>query len=107
METEYVTSYAYDEQYKRLASLLQYTVAVVSPGTSQVASALAFISKPSSAYTWVVLVETCPNQALMMLTSTPARCKKNCSGMAQRVRTDAFARLRRDDNGGFLSTTLD
>ena len=39
--------------------------------------------------------------------STPARRRKNGCGMPKRVRTDAFTCQRRDDGGGFLSTTFD
>lgn len=45
------------------------------PSTSQLASALAFISRSTSACTLVVANDTCPSQARFVLMSTPARSK--------------------------------
>ena len=46
-----------------------------APPTSQVPSALAFISRSTSAYTLVVASDTCPSQARIVLMSTPARSR--------------------------------
>ena len=43
--------------------------------TSQLASALAFISRSTSAYTFVVVSDTCPSHARMVLMSTPERSR--------------------------------
>ena len=44
-----------------------------SSSTSQFASALAFISRSTSAYTLVVVNDTCPSHARIVLMSTPER----------------------------------
>ena len=46
-----------------------------SPPTSQLANALAFISRSTSAYTLVVASDTCPSQARIVLMSTPERSR--------------------------------
>ena len=51
--------------------------------TSQFANALAFISRSASAYTLVVLRETCPSQARIVLISTPAQSK--CIAVVWRI----------------------
>src|SRR5205823_9518953 len=45
------------------------------PSTSQRAKALAFISRSTSAYTFVVLSDTCPSHARIVLISTHARSR--------------------------------
>jgi hypothetical protein len=45
------------------------------PSTSQLFNALAFISKSTSAYTFVVISDTCPSHARIVLMSTPERSR--------------------------------
>ena len=47
----------------------------LSVPTSQLSSALAFISRSTSAYMFVVARDTWPNQARIVLMSTPARSR--------------------------------
>jgi len=54
---------------------LRHGFFVLPPLMSHFTSALAFISRSTSAYTLVVLMDTWPNQARMVLMSTLARSK--------------------------------
>ena len=54
-----------------------------SSSTSQLASALAFISRSTSAYTFVVASDTCPSHARIVLMSTPDRSR--CVAVVWRI----------------------
>src|SRR5258708_27884279 len=56
------------------------------PLTSQLESALALVSRSTSAYTLVVVSDTCPSQARIVLMSTPER--RRCVAVVWRCATD-------------------
>ena len=67
----------------------------LSSSTSQLASALAFISRSTSAYTFVVVSDTCPSHARIVLMSTPGAQQVRRRRVANRVRTDPLGGQRR------------